>query len=151
MARKGVEGFAAMSGDKPAISPRLFSPAPLLLRLGVWGFLCRGVSALLAPSCVSAEEPDRCAIMEKPGSLMYGADVFSSVREPAFFPGVSLAAAQEMDFSAGISWAHSRAPGLTATQVQKPGRGWGSTEQRPFLRNGVQRPHGEFIMGKEEI
>lgn len=102
-----MEGFAAMSGDKPVISPRPFSPAPLLLSLGVWGFLCRGISALLAPSCVSAEEPDLRAITEKPGSLMCGADIFSSVGEPAFFPGVSLAAAQEMGFSAGISWAHS--------------------------------------------
>lgn len=132
-----------MSGDKPVISPRPFSPAPLLLRLGVWGFLCRGVSALLAPSCVSAEEPDRRAITEKPGSLMCGADIFSSVGEPAFFPGYHWLLPRRWVSLLG-------SPGLTATQVQKPGRGRGSSEQRRFLRHDVQRPHSEVIMGKEE-
>ena len=60
---------------------------------------------------------------------MCGADIFSNVGEPAFFPGVSLAAAQKVSFSAGITRAHSRAP---TTQVQKPGRGWGSAKQAPF-------------------
>lgn len=63
---------------------------------------------------------------------MCGADIFINVGEPAFFPGVSLAAAQKVSFSAGITRAHSRAPGLTTTQVQKPGRGWGSTKQALF-------------------